>query len=83
MADIPIEYLRKWRCWDLTNQVLAASGRKSHDLPMIKRSILRYALQCPDAKAAEFIAAQRKADASLVAEVEQMLEQEAGSKPEK
>jgi hypothetical protein len=83
MADIPIEYLRKWRCWELTNQVLAASGRKSHDLPTIKRSILRYAFECPDVKAAEFIAAQRESDASMVAEVEQSLEQEAESKPDK
>ena len=31
----------------LTVAVLAQYGKKSHDAPIVKRSIVRYALSCP------------------------------------
>jgi hypothetical protein len=74
IADLPIEYLRGWRCWDLTDQVLALSTQPSHDHPVICRAILRYALQCPRPEAAAFVAGVRKASPDLVEGVEEALE---------
>jgi len=75
-ADLAIEPLRKWACWDLTDAILSLYDQKSHDFPIIKRSIVRYALQCPDAKAKTFIADLRKTDASFVKEAEELLDLE-------
>ncbi len=44
IADLGIEDLRKWGCWDMTDSVLELYGKKSHDVPIIRRSILRFAL---------------------------------------
>jgi hypothetical protein len=73
MADLPIEDLRKWRYWKLTDRILSLNDDKSYDIPIVKRLILRYALQCPDPAAAEFVSARRKADRDLVADMEELL----------
>ena len=52
---------------------------KTHEAPIIRRAILRFALQCPAEKcpkAAEFVAAQRKRDAEWVKDVEELLQLE-------
>jgi hypothetical protein len=76
MADIPIELLRKWGCWKLTDRILALYGRKEFDVPILRRSIIKYALQCPGNEAAAFIAARRKTDAELVKDMEKLLRDE-------
>jgi hypothetical protein len=76
LADIPIEWLREWGCWKLTDRILALHGRKEFDIPIVRRSIIKYALQCPGKEAAEFIAARRKSDAELVEEIEEFLRHE-------
>ena len=73
IADLPIEDLRRWRDWSLTEHILKLPGRASHDVPIIRRSILRYALPCPDEAAKKFVAECRKADPKWVAEVEELL----------
>jgi hypothetical protein len=73
MADIPAEYLRQWKCWKLTDEVLALSHKKGFEAPIIQRSILRYALQCPDAQAARFVAQMRKTDPEFVKDAEEAL----------
>jgi hypothetical protein len=76
MADLPIEYLRKWRCWDLTDRVLPLYGKFSHKSPCVDRAIIRYALQCTRPEAARFLAGLRKNDPDLVADVEELLKLE-------
>ncbi len=76
IADIAIEDLRKWRCWDLTDRILALYTRSSHNVPIIRRSICRYAMQCPRAKAAAFVAEVRKKDPQAIADTEEMLQLE-------
>jgi hypothetical protein len=39
----------------------------------MRRAILRYALQCPGKRAADFVARQRKTNPKFVAEVEESL----------
>jgi hypothetical protein len=76
MADLPIEDLRQWRLWEMTDKVLPLYFKKDFDVPIIKRCIIRYALRCPDAKAASFLAERRKADPEGVKDVEDLLDLE-------
>jgi hypothetical protein len=81
MADLTIEYLRKWKCWDRADKVLTVLA----DNRVIKRAVLRYCLQCEgNAQAAAHVAAQRKADAELVRDTHELLDLEKpaeGGKP--
>jgi hypothetical protein len=74
MADMAIEDLRRWKWWDLTNHVLSQYGKQSHAAPLVKNSILRYAISCPDADAAAFMKAVRASEPAAVKEVEESLE---------
>lgn len=73
LADQAIEDLRRWGYWDLTKDVLAQFGKPTHNAPIVKRSIVRYALTCPNDEAKAFIAALRPTDPKLVRDVEEML----------
>jgi hypothetical protein len=84
IADMAIEDLRKWQRWELTDKILALFDRKSHDVPIIKRAILRFALSAPAKeypKAANFVAAMRKKDNEWVQDVEELLQLETMPKP--
>ncbi len=83
IADLAIEDLRKWGSWEVADKVLGLFGRESHNVPIIRRAIMRYALSCPPSaspKAAAFVAERRKdqAEAQWVAEVEELLRLEGG-----
>jgi hypothetical protein len=75
IADLAIEDLRKWGAWEFSDRVLGLFGRKDFDAPIIKRSILRFALSCPPGtKTSEaFVAARKKEDAQYVEEVSELL----------
>jgi hypothetical protein len=79
MADLPIEDLRRWRCWKLTPKVLGLFEREAGKVPVTRRAIVRYALQCPDPEAARFIVKLRKTDPELVQDTEETLKLEAES----
>ncbi len=83
IADMVIEDLRKWQCWDLTDDVLALAELKMHASAIIHRAILRFALQSQSKsnKAAEYVKTQRKIDGETVNEVEELLQLETSSKP--
>lgn len=70
LADLAVDDLRRWGWWDLTPAVLDAFGRPTHAAPVVRRGIVRYALQCPDDKAKAFVAALRTTDPALVKKVE-------------
>jgi hypothetical protein len=76
IADLAIEDLRKWIRWEVADEVLSLANKKSHDVPIIKRAILRYALACPDKKCAAYVEAMRKKDAEMVKDVEELLKLE-------
>jgi hypothetical protein len=73
LADFAIDDLRQWKCWTFTRQILELPSKKGFDAAYLHRAILRYALQCPGTEAARFVERLRKADASLVEEVEEVL----------
>ena len=83
IADLAIEDLRKWGCWGMTDAILDLYDKKSHDVPIIRRAILRYALSCPKqgTKADAFVKAERKRDKEYVEDVEELLKLETEPPP--
>jgi hypothetical protein len=73
IADLIIEHLRRWRCWDLTSHILPMFNRQGEKNALIRRAVLRYSLQCPHRQAAVFVAERRKLDSSTVADAEELL----------
>lgn len=79
MADLPIEDLRKWGRWELTEFVLTFADKPDHNrLPIVRRAILRFALSAPagNKPAAAYVEKMRAADPDRVKFVEQMLADE-------
>jgi hypothetical protein len=62
IADLAMENFRRWKRFDVTEKVLALYDRKSHDVPIMKRAIVRFALSAAPTRpsAAEFIERLRK-----------------------
>ncbi|OWK42353.1 RES domain-containing protein [Fimbriiglobus ruber] len=73
LADVAIDDLRRWGWWDLTADVLRVFDTPTHAAPIVRRGIVRYALQCPTDEAKQFVAATRAKDAKLVEGVEEAL----------
>jgi hypothetical protein len=76
VADLAIEDLRKWKRWEVADRVLGLYDKKTHDIPIVRRAILRYALVCSDKKAAELIERVRKQDPELIKDIEELLKLE-------
>lgn len=76
LADLATDDLRKLKAWDFTDDILACFSKETHQLPQIRRAILRYAMQCPGEKAKAFLAEQKKANPKLVEQVEEFLKLE-------
>lgn len=73
MADFAVEDLRKWKRWECAEEVIGRFGRKDLSTPIVKKAILRYALQCPMPAAKKFVAAQRERDKEWVQDTEELL----------
>jgi hypothetical protein len=78
IADLAIEDLRKWGRWEVCDRILDLQNKKSHDIPIIRRSILRFALSCPGNKAIAFVEQCRKRDPEMVKDTEELLKLETG-----
>jgi hypothetical protein len=76
LADLAVEDLRRWEIWDLTDDVLALYGKKTHDAPIMRRAILRYAMSCPKPATKTFVDARRRDDPTAVRDVEEALQAE-------
>lgn len=78
IADLPIDDLRRWGRWEMTDKIISLYGEKSHNIPIVKRSIIRFALCAPkdNVKAQAFLKERRAEDADRVKEIEQLLELE-------
>ena len=73
LADMAADDLRRWGWWDLTPEVLKHFDAPSHSAPVVRRGIVRYALQCPTEETKQFVAAVRQSDPMLVERVEESL----------
>ncbi len=73
IADMAIDDLRRWEWWDLTRIILEQYSKPTNKSPVIKRGIVRYALQCPKDEAKKFVDQVRQVDPELVRKVEDSL----------
>jgi len=73
LADMAIEDLRQWKTWDLTQNILAQFGKKTHDAPITRRAIIRYALCCPLPEARGFIDRIRGQESETIRDIEEGL----------
>jgi len=76
MADFAIEDLRKWHRWEYSDEVLGLFGKKNYNTPILRKSILRYALQCQSDGAKAFVKTQRGINAEWVDETKELLDLE-------
>jgi hypothetical protein len=80
IADLAIEDLRKWQQWDLATHIIGLFDKPTHDVSIIQRSIIKYALTAPaENKTAAAFLARMRADpkqAERVRDLEQLLELE-------
>jgi hypothetical protein len=81
MADFAIEEYRKWQRWEYTDRVLKLFDKGPNNVT--RRAILRFALCCPDPRAAAFVQRLRREDAEWVREMEELLELESGGESRK
>ena len=78
ISDMMIDDLRKWRQWDMTPTILALIGKPDFNGPLIKRSVLKFAVMAAphDAAAAEFVKQARLTDPNRVKLAEDLLKDE-------
>jgi hypothetical protein len=79
IADLAVEDLRKWGQWDLADKVLAIKGVPDlFEVPIIRRSLLRFALSCEDKvpAAKAYVQEQRGKDPQSVSDAEELLKLE-------
>jgi hypothetical protein len=80
IADLAIDELRQRRRWELSGRVISLAGKKSHDVPIVRRAILLYALSGPPTpEAAALIQALRTKDPEMVQHAEEVLKIESDS----
>ena len=79
MADFGVEDLRRWRRWEMTDRVIDLFGLKTHNIPVVKRAVLRFALASPEPRAKEFVDRQRQRDPDWVRDTEELLKLESDS----
>jgi hypothetical protein len=77
MADFAVEDLRKWERWEMTDSVLDLFNKETHNVPVVRRAILRFALKSPQPRAKAFVDEQRRRDAEWVSDTEELLRLEA------
>ena len=73
MADFAIEDMRKWKRWEYCDSIIDLFGQKKYNAPIIRKSILRYALQCPSPRAVAFVKEQTTRDREWVEETRELL----------
>jgi hypothetical protein len=80
ICDMAIDDLRKWKNFDLADEILGYAEQESHSAGIVKRAMLKYALvaeaEAKNAKAKEYVAKARAANAKRVAQAEELLKDE-------
>jgi hypothetical protein len=76
MADFAIEDLRKMKRWEYCDQIIELPSRKGYGSPIIRRSLIRFALDCPSPTAKAHVQFERTRDPEWVAAWVEMFEDE-------
>ncbi len=83
MADFAIEDLRIMTRWEYCDEILALTSKKGYNTPIMRKSVLRFALECPSPSAKARVQVERSSDPEWVAETEELLAEEKASQPKK
>lgn len=73
VADFIIEDFRRWKRWDKAKVIIALARKDTHQVRVVQHAILRYALECPQEVARDYVAEQRRLDPDRVSDVEETL----------
>jgi hypothetical protein len=73
LSDIAITDLRHWKRWDHTKLILSCYDKASHRSQIVKNSIVRYALACPQPEARALVERARRQEPELVKYLEEEL----------
>ena len=73
LSDIAIQDLSKWKRWEQTKLIASCWDKKSHQSPIVRQSIVRYALACPQPEARALLERARRQDPDLVSRMEEEL----------
>jgi hypothetical protein len=73
VADFAVDTLRKWQRWECAELILELPGKAEYKAPVIWKTVLCFALQCPTVRTANYVDAQRKLDPERVADMEELL----------
>jgi hypothetical protein len=76
IVDLVIEDLRRWKRWEFTSRILYQGSLPTHDLRIIQRAVLRFALASPGPEARVYVEHQRRLNPEHVKEVEELLKLE-------
>jgi hypothetical protein len=78
MADLPVNYLCRWKVWTVADRVIALAEKPWFKEPIIHRAVLRYALSFPkpSLRVFQFLRAERRRDHEFVHHVEECLKEE-------
>jgi hypothetical protein len=81
MADFAVDDLRKWQRWDSCDRVLGLWEKKGYDTPIMRKAILRYALQCDTGQARKFVKDQYAREPEWVDDIRELLDLETKTAP--
>lgn len=73
IADFAADYLRLEKQWVFTGKILSLPKKKGYEMPIIQRSVLRYAIQCPDPLAVRYAADAKMADREYFNDIVELL----------
>ncbi len=77
IADLAIDDLRKWHCWDMTPRVLEVQQTPAYKQQIVQKAMLRFCLSAKGVDAAQrYVDEQRKKDPTRVQDVEELLKWE-------
>ena len=73
IADVAIQDLMRWKRWEHTKLIVSFYDKESHKSPIVKNSLVRYALACPQPEARALVDRVRRQDPELVRYLEEEL----------
>jgi hypothetical protein len=77
IADLAVMDLLRWGYWGQADRVLGLQKKPAYEIPIVRRSVLYFALSCKgNAAAARYVEGQRKKDPRAVSDAEELLKLE-------
>jgi hypothetical protein len=73
MSDFAVEDMRKWQRWEYCETILELPTKPGYNAVVIRKSVLRFALQCPMQQAKDYVKVQRAIDRKFVDDTEMLL----------